>query len=502
MRILYYNWVDYLDDESRGGGVSIYQHNVLRAMDQMPDMEADFLSAGLSYDITRSQPRWERVRHGPDEDRHRRYEIVNSGTLSPSHHSFGNPTQVSHAETEQAFFDFLRENGPYDVVHFNNLEGIPARVVTLKEHFPDTKVILTLHNYYTVCPQVNLWFEETENCSGFARGAKCVDCLPHKPPEGLVRLANALAYRLKVNGVRPGTRRFDVLFRTAIRIGSRSSRLPIFGGGQKPMLPPLPPGPEQADMFGRRRVEIVDLINANCDRVLSVSDRVREVAAYHGIREDILQTSYIGTAEAARFDKTRPQATVLNRDGTLTLAYLGYMRRDKGFFFMLDALENLPDALVGRIRLVVAAREGPLGAMARLQALGARLAELRHVDGYTHDGLDTLLADVGVGLIPVLWQDNLPQVAIEMHARHIPLLTSNLGGAQELASFDDMVFDAGNIESLGERLQFVLDGKLDMTAYWAGARAPVSMAAHLDDLVGVYRCETLAQPDIAVGAPT
>lgn len=492
MRILYYNWVDYLDGEKRGGGVSIYQRNLLWALDELPGVEADFLSSGLSYDLREAKPRWEKLRHGPDRDRHRRFEIVNSAALSPSHHSFGNPAQIEDARTEKAFFHFLRKNGPYDVVHFNNLEGIPANVLRLKDHFPDTMVCLTLHNYYTVCPQVNLWFEERENCSGFAQGAKCVGCLPHKSPEPLVRLANALAYRLKRLGVRPGTRAFDLAFRTAIRSGRRMAKIAMLLRKRGATVTSRSGGEIAAD-FKARRSEMVSLINDCCDHVLCVSGRVGDVARHHGIDPDKLRTSYIGSEEARKFTRTKPRPSILRSDGTLGLGYLGYMRRDKGFFFLLDALEQLPDDLVGRLHLLVAAREGPPSAMARLEALGTRLASLRHVDGYTHDGLDDLLEEVDLGLVPVLWQDNLPQVAIEMHARHIPLLTSDLGGAHELSRMPEMVFEAGSIASLGARLRYVLDGQLDTAAYWRSAMSPVTMDRHVKELTELYATSTHPQ---------
>ena len=44
MKVLYYNWVDYLDDENRGGGVSQYQRNILKELDGQDGIEAIFLS--------------------------------------------------------------------------------------------------------------------------------------------------------------------------------------------------------------------------------------------------------------------------------------------------------------------------------------------------------------------------------------------------------------------------------------------------------------------------
>ena len=140
MRILYYNWVDYLDDEGRGGGVSVYQANLLRRLEETPGVEAVFLSSGLAYDLCNRTPRWEPLRHGPGS-KTPRFEIVNSGCLSPSHHSFGNNTQVAHPETELVFSDFLQAHGPFDVVHFNNLEGVPANVLALRATFPNTRFV-------------------------------------------------------------------------------------------------------------------------------------------------------------------------------------------------------------------------------------------------------------------------------------------------------------------------------------------------------------------------
>jgi len=232
-------------------------------------------------------------------------------------------------------------------------------------------------------------------------------------------------------------------------------------------------------------------INAGCDLVLCVSERVREIARNYGVDPDLLRTSYIGTREAVKFETTKPKIRVQDDKKTLTLAYLGYMRRDKGFFFLLEALEALPRDLAARLRLVVAARAGDPEAMTRLELLKLRLARLIHLDGYSHDGLDDLLRDVDVGLIPVLWEDNLPQVAIEMHARHIPLLTSDMGGAQELAGCGDMVFGAGDTVGFGDRIRALLEGEVDMQDYWDKANAPQTMAGHLDEMNRLYSREIM-----------
>lgn len=332
-----------------------------------------------------------------------------------------------------------------------------------------------------------------------------------------MRLANAVAFNMKKWGIRPGSRMFDRAFLPAMRLARRmvGAYARLSRKGRKQMSLPVAPPRETAQMaqglltpltlrhrdFETRRLDIVALINRHCDMVLGVSNRVCDVAAHFGVTPDLLRTSYIGTNQAEKFDLTIAKPSILRPDGTLTLAYLGYMRQDKGFFFLLDALEALPAEVAARLRLVVCAARGDDATMHRLAALSDRFAGLYYANGYSHDHLDDLLDDVDVGLVPVLWEDNLPQVAIEMHARHIPLLTSDLGGAKELSHCAEMVFSAGSITSFAERINALLAGKVTTAAYWKNVQHPVSMADHLAELRAIWDGDTTALPALRVIEP-
>ncbi|RGP38497.1 glycosyltransferase [Pseudotabrizicola alkalilacus] len=491
MKILYVNWVDYLDPEGRGGGVSLYQRNLMRALSGVAGVEASFLACGTSYDPLRPNPRWEVMRHGPRQDRQRRFDLVNSGTLAPGHASFGQATQVSHPATEAVFFDFLARTGPYDVIHFNNLEGIPVDVLRLKDRFPASRLVLSLHNYYPFCPQVNFWQDEARNCVDDEQGRRCVTCLPQSWNPAQIRAGHGLAYRMKVLGIPPDSWVFRQTFRVIFGLGRRLGRL----RGQRKRQTLLA-GSRQADAalalagmaFVKRRAAMVQQrINTHCDLVLCVSDRVRQIALREGVRPEKAVTNYIGTVEAQNYAAAPERGPILRPDGTVKLAYFGYMRRDKGFYFLLDALEALPDADLCRLHLVVAARRGAAEVMARLAALAPRLAGFEHQDGYGHGDLDRLLADVGVGLLPVMWEDNLPQVAIELHARRIPLLCSDLGGARELGNSPAFVFRAGDVGAFGGRIRAILSGEIGAEDYWRAAIVPETMSAHVEKLLALYR---------------
>ena len=81
---------------------------------------------------------------------------------------------------------------------------------------------------------------------------------------------------------------------------------------------------------------MIRLINTHCDAVLCVSRRVKEIFASYGVDPQIMQTMYIGTRHARFFDASEPKDMSVGSDGKLTLGFLGYMRRDKGFAFLIE----------------------------------------------------------------------------------------------------------------------------------------------------------------------
>src|SRR5262249_23128484 len=64
---------------------------------------------------------------------------------------------------------------------------------------------------------------------------------------------------------------------------------------------------------------------------------------------------------------------------------------------------------------------------------------------------------IDLGIVPVLWEDNLPQVAIEFVGSGLPVLSSDLGGAQELLDCPRLTFRAGSFKDFFAKLQGVVD---------------------------------------------
>ena len=502
-RILFYNWVAFDDDEKRGGGVSIYQRNLTEALVQA-GWQVDFFSSGLAFDLESDRPRFDRTDNVFDPAC-RSFQMVNSPILSPGHSAFGqNDRLFETGPAFDAFLAFLHQNGPYDIVHFNNIEGIPFSFLDLKAHHPDTLIVLSHHNYFAVCPQVNLWHREADLCTDYNRGKNCTDCLVWRPPKAEILAAQQLSTLIKRAGLTAKSPVFlrafaDGAFIDLFQDLARRTRTEFL---QEDALP-LDEAEENG--FARRRRLSVDLINRSVDLHLAVSQRVARVIGSYGVDAARTRVSYIGTKHGETLLTARKRTSTA-KPGSLSMVFMGYMRADKGFLFLLDALEALPPATARNLRVKLAAKStGDARITARLKDLARHLGTLEHIDGYAHTDLPAILRDVDIGVVPVLWEDNLPQVALEIMSHGVPVLTSDRGGAQELSGNPDFVFAAGQTLAFAEAVRKLQSGEVALGDFWTHAMPLRSMAEHVTELLDLYETgltDRTARQSAPVPAPT
>jgi glycosyltransferase involved in cell wall biosynthesis len=119
--------------------------------------------------------------------------------------------------------------------------------------------------------------------------------------------------------------------------------------------------------------------------------------------------------------------------------------------------------------------------------LGRKFNNIYFTNGYIHEQLDEILSRVDLGIIPVLWEDNLPQVAIEIVSRGIPILTSDLGGASELGDNSKFVFRNGNTTGFINKLEQVLKRDFLLAEFWEHAMPLVSFDDHIKQLEYIYK---------------
>ncbi|RYF45094.1 MAG: glycosyltransferase, partial [Cytophagaceae bacterium] len=240
--------------------------------------------------------------------------------------------------------------------------------------------------------------------------------------------------------------------------------------------------PPAASYAGFRQDNIA-LLRDVFDQVLAVSERTGKVIIDRGVPSSKVAVSYIGTAHKEKYLTSRK---IVDVGSGLHIGYIGYMGTDKGFNFLLDCLEHVPADIAAEITVTIAAKNTFPERRERMETIGTRFKALRYFDGYTHANLDDVLSGVNLGLIPVLWEDNLPQTAIELVSRGIPIVTSDRGGAQEIAKNEKFIFNAGSHSGLVDLLSNISRRELSLAEFWESNIRVFSMDEHVDDLMVYY----------------
>jgi glycosyltransferase involved in cell wall biosynthesis len=493
-KVLFYNWARAFDTAKPGGGVAVYQDNCILSFLER-GWQVHSLSAGTAYDASGGKPYITKIEKGPKS--HLAFALVNSPVPAPAGISFftnqvtaGGPVDGKIAGTLLAF---IETSGPYDVIHFNNLEGLPALVLPiLRAMLRETRFVFSLHNYYPLCPQVYLWKNNSKNCDGKDEGRACMSCLGAKAiAEHGMRASDAisgLAISDLIFGRSPQSSRSVI--RRAIRkcLGvARINKVVTFwrrhiGGALAFEAENKLQQTELVGYFKERQQHMTRIINESFDVILCVSERVKTIAEGAGLSAEKCKVSYIGS----KFYRV-PLPVHKPIDGVrLRLAFLGYANKVKGFEFLLGVLEQCPDRLLAKLNLMIAARGIDRNMMDRLSVLARKLDGLNVHNGYAHDRLGELLSDIDLGLVPVVWEDCLPQVAIEFVCNGVPIAVSNLGGAREIASNPDFEFSVDKNDKLIELLETFANNKQKLSEFWNREPLLRSMDAHITELLTHY----------------
>lgn len=462
IRVLYYNWAP-LEDPTRGGGVAVYIVNILNYIKQHTavggvNIIPTFLSSGFFYDKKNSSLRIEKSKELDIDS----YYVVNSPIIAPRTQTASSISKnKSDFSTVEILDDFIIKHGPFDVIHFQSLEGLSVNVLRLKEKYPKTKFIHSWHDYGSICPSVKLWNMDG-NCLYSRKKYHCGECLAAQISLPFEFYSSLRPAKIEDINKKP---LLNIGLRARAKLGAIIAKFFVYSNKK----------------FDEYRAYNIEMLNKYVDLELCVSARVAEIAIKSGVRKDIVKVDYIGTkvAEGA-INKLRCDQNSEN----FTILYMGYATEEKGFYMLLECLEELKDK-GDNIIIKLASSIQNTNLQKRLDNLKSFYKEIIVYNGYCHNDFPVIMDSVNLGIVPPLWEDNLPQVAIEMIANGIPVLTSNNGGAKELNSHP--VFRFKNKTEMKEKIIKIKKNRQLLVDYWKYAPTLTTMDMHINNLLFFYK---------------
>lgn len=356
------------------------------------------------------------------------YEVINSFVALGFEQVTKYPeVDLTEDYSEKFFLIVLAEFQP-DIIHIQELYVLPSSLIEII-NLKKIPVLMTLHDYFPLCPTSKLFDYNNSLCLQPDIGSKCKNCyskylinyqhfigltLNYERQRSLVlkKLLIIIYYKLilmysKLRKVQPLLYFLLPYLFYSIRL-NESAKL-NFGTADN-----------LDEMFQKRRDINVERLN-KIDLLVAQSFRVGEIYHTLGVQDTKIITAH-SNPRHLEYIKPKSMTSISFPINIATINGLASI--PKGAYLILDTLHKLKKAgLTRHFRLFV------MGSV--LDDIKYKLLEFDQIvykGLYDVADLNKLLEEVHVGIVPSVWEEVYGYVGIEFLAKGIPVIGNQLGG--------------------------------------------------------------------------
>jgi len=338
------------------------------------------------------------------------YEIINSPIIHGGDRgSFSPNLDITEPFTEIFFRRVLNEIKP-DIIHIQELAGLPSSLIEIIKE-SSLPVVMTLHDYFLLCPTLKLFDAEGNICLDKNIGNKCVICCKNAPENNLSLIKNTFIYEIQKRKwcYVPLKFLYSVFFKSFLRKIRRCffSKIENFNRNQ-------------GNLFQKRRDININRLN-KIDLLIAQSYKVEEIYRKFLQRTNGIITLH-STVKHIEYIKERKMKDV---EFPINFVILnGCASVAKGGKLILETLKKL--------------NKKPIKKYFKLHIFGGLAEEIEeeilsfnnviYHGPYRVDQLNELLEEMDVGIVPSLWEEAYGYVGIELLAEGIPVIGNKRGG--------------------------------------------------------------------------
>ena len=334
--------------------------------------------------------------------------------------------EFRNSALEGRFRRFLEQVKP-DIVHFQHLFKLSASLIPLVKEmgFP---VVVTLHDHWFVCYNIQLLRPGMEVCSGPLFGLKCAGCAKPEWPHGLRTLLGPLFAPLFV-------------FRTA---------------------------------YMKRCLEQADL-------VITPSAFIKEEFVAHGFSGNRILVSGNGTRPLEGYTRSPTEG--------LRFGYIGTVQKHKGVHVLVEAFNHID--LVDDPSVELTIFGDPLIApdyYAQVRSM-ARNPRIQFPGMFDNAEVGRILSGIDVLIVPSVWPENSPVTIHEAHLAKIPVIASRIGGIPELVQDgkNGFLFTPGDAEDLLSKISLFREDRSLLERLRANIGPVKSVEENAQELEEIYQ---------------
>jgi len=391
----------------------------------------------------------------------------------PVRRLYFNPSLVFNASYRNPFVDeefesFLDEIKP-DIVHFQHLMGLSASMIQVAKQ-RRIPTILTLNDFWFLCPQVQLLTNDNQVCSGPDLKDKCANCtkilhiygklqtpesFPNTvvkflkyPPEPLRTMKKLIPSGLK-NVLK------EKLFSKKINPASI-----------------IPQMIEERLRFLRKILDKVDVIIAPSEFLK------KKFTEYGVVKNKIMRSGYgINHKFYNNFSK--------QPSNKFRFGFVGNVSEHKGIKVLIRAFNKIKRDNVS-LSIFGPYEQSFLSKLRKELKIDSKITFYGPFDNRE---TSSIFSKIDVLVYPSIWYENQPIAILEALVARIPVITSNLGGMAELVQdgVTGLLFEAGNSDDLHRKMVSLVESPELLTRLSVSFRRVKTIGENAKEMDGIYR---------------
>lgn len=400
------------------GGVESYTYALTKRL----------VSAGCEVSVFCREPGWGHPIHSIRED------VVDGIPVRfvANRFEYATPIAIRYRDPqmEPVFVDWVTRQRP-DVIHFQHTHGLSASLLGVV-HQLQIPCVTTLHDYWYMCPQINLLRPDFGICAGSHRKVNCYECLygtpvPPAQPEGVdISLGEQPG---EPHEIRPLGLSDAVYYplQKILPLPVRKALLSAYDFARMKAVPRArswlkwEPPPDLTPL--RVRARYMRELLSSCPCIIVPSRSVKPRYADFGVPEAQIRVIPHGMDLAIwRGFKSAPRPL---GEG-FRFGYIGSVLRHKGVDVAVRAFQQLDEP---GARLSIHGFEFPDMLYSKeLHGLTNGDPRIQFAGPYTQSELPAILNQIDVLLIPARWHETFSIVTREAVLASLPVLASRMGG--------------------------------------------------------------------------
>ncbi|MFL0246149.1 glycosyltransferase [Candidatus Clostridium stratigraminis] len=381
------------------------------------------------------------------------YELINPLPV-PLLSGIGQPTSFCIKASKEVYISFLRELAP-DIIHLHTLMGLHKEFFIACREL-NIKMIFTTHDYFGICPKVNLFDFNNRICTDYKKGENCIKCNEASYSLKMIFLMQSRIYKSLTS----------YKFFNKIKHYLKSKLSKKEGWNTLKSNPPL-------NEYSELRKYYLDILNLIDYFHYNSSVSKEEYEKYISCTGEIINITH------NEIKDNRKVKVYNNNSSKLRITYLGPNEAYKGFSLLTQALEELKGQNICNWELTVYSQKKD-GADPNYFFKGP----------YNYQELEDIFNNTDILIIPSVWNETFGYIGLEAFSFGVPVMvTENVGFKDILINNVTGIIIGSHIEELAENIAKIIEDRNileKINRNIIAAKFDFSLKSHSENMFKLY----------------